>query len=141
MIAGQQVANAETYNGLYPGPTLKVNPGDVLFHNVLVLHGSPPAQTKLRRVLYYEFRPGEVEREFGPHTPEYGPLKQQILIAPAENHVDFGTFNSVFSSDGIAKTNLVGQLEPGRGERQIEKAAQLSGERYAVNLSVLDKWL
>src|SRR2546425_1465770 len=68
-------------------------------------------------------------------------LKQQILIAPAENHFDFGTFNSVFSSDGIAKTNLVGQLEPGRGERQIEKAAQLSGERYAVNLSVLDKWL
>jgi suppressor of ftsI len=30
LIAGQQVLNAETYNGLYPGPTLKVNPGDVL---------------------------------------------------------------------------------------------------------------
>lgn len=30
MIAGQRVANAETYNGLYPGPTLAINPGDVL---------------------------------------------------------------------------------------------------------------
>ena len=58
-----------------------MNPGDVIFHNVLALHGSPPAQSKLRRVLYYEFRPGEVEREVGPHTLEYIPLKQKVLLA------------------------------------------------------------
>lgn len=63
---------------------LPVRPGDVLFHSVLVLHGSPAAQSKLRRVVYYEFRPGEVEIAHGPHTPEYVPLKQQVLLAAME---------------------------------------------------------
>lgn len=60
---------------------LPMQPGDVLFHDVLVVHGSAPAQSALRRVLYYEFRPAEVERELGPHTPEYLPLKQRVLLA------------------------------------------------------------
>jgi hypothetical protein len=58
-----------------------MNPGDVIFHNILVLHGSPAARSTLRRVVYYEFRPGEIEREFGPHTPEYIPLKQKVLLS------------------------------------------------------------
>jgi phytanoyl-CoA hydroxylase len=58
-----------------------MNPGDVILHNILALHGSPPAMTKLRRVIYLEFRPGEVERQFGPHTLEYIPLKQKVLLA------------------------------------------------------------
>jgi ectoine hydroxylase-related dioxygenase (phytanoyl-CoA dioxygenase family) len=58
-----------------------MNPGDVIFHNILVLHGSPAAQSKLRRVVYYEFRPGEIEREFGPHQAEYIPIKQRVLLA------------------------------------------------------------
>lgn len=58
-----------------------MKPGDVIFHNILVLHGSPAAQSKLRRVVYYEFRPGEIERELGPHKPEYIPLKQKLLLA------------------------------------------------------------
>lgn len=57
-----------------------MQPGDVIFHNILVLHGSPAAQSKLRRVVYYEFRPGEIERDFGPHTPEYIPIKQRLLL-------------------------------------------------------------
>ena len=60
---------------------IPVNPGDVLFHSILVLHGSPAAQSQLRRVLYYEFRPGEVEREQGPHNPEYIPTKQKVLLS------------------------------------------------------------
>ena len=58
-----------------------MNPGDVIFHNILVLHGSPAAQSKLRRVVYYEFRPGEIERELGPHTKEYIPIKQKVLLS------------------------------------------------------------
>ena len=58
-----------------------MNPGDVIFHNILVLHGSPAAQSKLRRVVYFEFRPAEVERAFGPHRPEYIPLKQKVLLS------------------------------------------------------------
>jgi ectoine hydroxylase-related dioxygenase (phytanoyl-CoA dioxygenase family) len=60
---------------------LPMQPGDVILHNILAVHGSPPAQSKLRRVVYYEFRPGEIERERGPHTPEYIPLKQRVLLA------------------------------------------------------------
>ena len=59
--------------------------GDVLFHNILVLHGSPYNLTdKLRRVVYYEFRPAHVEQELGPHVPEYIPLKQRVLLSCIE---------------------------------------------------------
>ena len=58
-----------------------MRPGDVILHNVRVLHGSPAAQSHLRRVVYYEFRPAPIETKFGPHTPEYIPLKQKVLLA------------------------------------------------------------
>ena len=57
-----------------------MNPGDVIFHNILALHGSPPAQSKLRRVVYYEFRAAEIESVKGPHMPEYIPIKQKVLL-------------------------------------------------------------
>jgi phytanoyl-CoA hydroxylase len=58
---------------------LLMEPGDAILHDVRVLHGSAPAHSHLRRVLYYEFRPGEVERSVGPHLPGYVAKKQQIL--------------------------------------------------------------
>jgi dipeptidyl aminopeptidase/acylaminoacyl peptidase/ectoine hydroxylase-related dioxygenase (phytanoyl-CoA dioxygenase family) len=59
-----------------------MQPGDVLFHNILVLHGSPANEGgQLRRVLYYEFRPAHIEAEMGPHVPAYIPLKQKLLLA------------------------------------------------------------
>lgn len=59
-----------------------MQPGDVLFHNILVLHGSPAnASEKLRRVVYYEFRPAHVEEALGPHVPAYIPVKQKELLA------------------------------------------------------------
>lgn len=60
---------------------LLMKPGDVILHNVRVLHGSPAARSHLRRVVYYEFRPASIERAFGPHAPEYIPLKQKVLAA------------------------------------------------------------
>ena len=60
---------------------LLMDPGDVAFHHVLLLHGSRANHTpKTRRVLYYEFRPAHVEAALGPHTPEYIPLKQHVLV-------------------------------------------------------------
>ncbi|MBP3961943.1 phytanoyl-CoA dioxygenase family protein [Paenibacillus lignilyticus] len=57
-----------------------MQPGDVIFHNIEVLHGSPAGDgNPLRRTVYYEFRPGEIEAEFGPHTLEYLSLKQHLL--------------------------------------------------------------
>jgi ectoine hydroxylase-related dioxygenase (phytanoyl-CoA dioxygenase family) len=62
-----------------------MQPGDVMFHNILVLHGSPHnAGEKLRRVVYYEFRTAHVEEAIGPHVPAYIPLKQRVLRACIE---------------------------------------------------------
>lgn len=68
----------QTTDGALP---ILMKPGDVILHNILALHGSPAAQSRLRRVLYYEFRPGEIERARGPHVPEYIPVKQRELLA------------------------------------------------------------
>ena len=55
--------------------------GDVIFHDIKVLHGSPSGDgNALRRTVYFEFRPGEIEAEFGPHTLEYLSLKQHMLF-------------------------------------------------------------
>lgn len=56
--------------------------GDIMLHNILVLHGSPRnSSNKLRRVIYYEFRTAHVEEHLGPHQPCYIPVKQKILQA------------------------------------------------------------
>jgi ectoine hydroxylase-related dioxygenase (phytanoyl-CoA dioxygenase family) len=60
---------------------LPMQPGDALLHDILLVHGSPAARSALRRVLYYEFRPADVERQRGPHTPSYVPAKQRVLLA------------------------------------------------------------
>lgn len=59
---------------------ITMKPGDVILHNILALHGSPACQTKLRRVVYYEFRPIKTELAHGPHVPAYIPLKQKLLL-------------------------------------------------------------
>lgn len=56
-----------------------MEPGDVLLHNILTLHGAPAVVGKQRRVVYFEYRPAEVEWQLGPHVPEYVGLKQQVL--------------------------------------------------------------
>lgn len=56
--------------------------GDVLLHNVRLLHGSPPnSSPKLRRVVYYTFHTVHVEWVHGPHTREYVTAKQKVLRA------------------------------------------------------------
>ena len=58
---------------------LPLEPGDALLHDILLVHGSPPTRGGLRRVIYYEFRPAEVELRLGPHTPSYVPAKRSVL--------------------------------------------------------------
>jgi hypothetical protein len=73
-----------------------MQPGDVLLHNILTLHGAPAVTGSQRRVVYFEYRPAEVEWQLGPHVPEYVGLKQQVLLsclalrqAKAENEEPF----------------------------------------------------
>lgn len=56
-----------------------MEPGDVLLHNILILHAAPAVVGKQRRVIYFEYRPAEVEWQLGPHTKDYVGLKQQVL--------------------------------------------------------------
>lgn len=60
---------------------VSMEPGDVLLHDITVLHGSPATRGPLRRVIYYEYRPCELERRLGPHRPDYIPVKQRVLLA------------------------------------------------------------
>lgn len=58
---------------------LPMKAGDVLFHNVHVLHGSPAATGALRRVLYFAFRSISVEKVTSPRMPDFIPAKQRVL--------------------------------------------------------------
>ncbi len=81
--------------GAVPVP---MQPGDVLFHDIRLVHGSPSTSAAtLRRVVYYEFRPAHVESSQGPHKPEYIPLKQRVLLDCIERR---------------AKADYVGTEEP-----------------------------
>ena len=74
--AGMATGVFSTAHGAVP---VAMEPGDVLFHDILVLHGSAAVRSELRRVIYLEFRPGEIELACGPHVPGYLPRKQQVL--------------------------------------------------------------
>ena len=65
---------ADEFAGTVAAP-LPMRAGDVLLHDVFVLHGSPESRSALRRVLYYEFRSREGERRHGPHDERYVALK------------------------------------------------------------------
>lgn len=60
---------------------LPMKAGDVLFHNVHTLHGSPAATSALRRVVYFAFRSIEVEKITSPNMPQFIPAKQKVLAA------------------------------------------------------------
>ncbi|MDA0811521.1 MAG: phytanoyl-CoA dioxygenase family protein [Verrucomicrobia bacterium] len=60
---------------------LPMKAGDVLFHNVHTLHGSPAASSALRRVIYFAFRSIEVEKITSPNMPAFIPAKQRVLAA------------------------------------------------------------
>jgi phytanoyl-CoA hydroxylase len=53
--------------------------GDVVLHNILTLHSAPEVKGEERRVVYYEYRPAEVEIALGPHNAEYVAQKQRVL--------------------------------------------------------------
>jgi phytanoyl-CoA hydroxylase len=100
-----------------------VEAGDVILHDIKVLHGSPDGDgNDLRRTVYYEFRPGEVEAEFGPHTREYPPLKQHVLIDCIERR---------------AKASYIQGEKPftytPTGELSVTKAVEPSTYRYPHN--------
>jgi hypothetical protein len=60
---------------------VEMQPGDVLLHNVMVVHGSPPVLGKgLRRTIYYEFRPAEEIIADGPWDQNW--IDRRLRLVP-----------------------------------------------------------
>ncbi|GCE05939.1 phytanoyl-CoA dioxygenase family protein [Dictyobacter aurantiacus] len=65
---------------------VEMEPGDVLLHDVMVVHGSEEVEGKaLRRTIYYEFRAAEEILEDGPWDREWIDRRLR-LIPPALRH-------------------------------------------------------
>jgi phytanoyl-CoA hydroxylase len=80
-------ALAETYGWSLPGAIeVELEAGDVLVHDDMVVHGSPPASgNALRRTIYLEFRPAQSIVEDGPWTPEWMDARLRLIpLALAE---------------------------------------------------------
>jgi phytanoyl-CoA hydroxylase len=101
-------------DGAIPIP---VKSGDVLFHNILLLHGSPAnTSSKLRRVIYYEFRPSQTELELGPHVAEYIPLKRKVLRMCLEKRA---MADYLADEDPYCYVPSIGDGEDGGGQKSL----------------------
>lgn len=87
VIPGSQVrrtdacALAETHGWQLPEAIeVELQAGDVLVHDDMVVHGSPPASgNALRRTIYLEFRPAQSIVEDGPWTPEWMQARLRLI--------------------------------------------------------------
>jgi ectoine hydroxylase-related dioxygenase (phytanoyl-CoA dioxygenase family) len=72
---------AEDYGWDHPDLLiLGMEPGDVLLHDDMVLHGSPQVEGhSLRRTVYYEFRPIEQILDEGPWDQEWADKRLRLL--------------------------------------------------------------
>ena len=75
-------AVADTYGWQVPGAIeVEMQPGDVLLHDVMVLHGSPQTEgNRLRRTIYYEFRAAEEIVQDGPWDRTW--IDQRLRLVP-----------------------------------------------------------
>lgn len=77
----------ERMHGWTPPGSIEVEmePGDVLLHDVMIVHGSPRAVGKaLRRTIYYEFRAAEQILSEGPWDREW--VRQRQRLTPLGLH-------------------------------------------------------
>lgn len=76
-------ALAEQHGWDVPGGLeVELDPGDVLVHDVMLVHGSPPTEGKtLRRTIYYEFRAAEQIAAEGPWDWDFAEAKLRIVPA------------------------------------------------------------
>lgn len=74
---------AETYGWELPNVIqVELEPGDVLLHDVMVLHGSERTLGKaLRRTIYYEFRAAEMIQEEGPWDNDW--IDRRLRLVPS----------------------------------------------------------
>ena len=68
---------------------VQMGPGDVLVHDVMLVHGSPPTLgNALRRTIYYEFRPAEQILEEGPWDRAWVDKRLRLLPPAFEAYAE-----------------------------------------------------
>lgn len=74
-------AMEQTHGWNPPGSiVVEMNPGDVLLHDVMVIHGSPRTVGKaLRRTIYYEFRAAEQILSEGPWDRDWMERRMRLI--------------------------------------------------------------
>ena len=79
---------ADRYGWDVPGAIeVDLQPGDVLVHDDMIVHGSPPATGKaLRRTIYLEFRAAEHILSEGPWTPQWMDARLRLLTVGLTEH-------------------------------------------------------
>jgi len=80
---------AETYGYELPGAIeVEMRPGDVLVHDDMVVHGSPPTggAAAMRRTIYFEFRSAHSILEDGPWTPEWMDARLRLVPLALAEH-------------------------------------------------------
>jgi len=66
---------------------VQMQPGDVLVHDDMIVHGSPPAAgNALRRTIYFEFRAAEHILREGPWTREWMDARLRLIPAALAEH-------------------------------------------------------
>ncbi|WP_285115578.1 phytanoyl-CoA dioxygenase family protein [Leifsonia sp. fls2-241-R2A-40a] len=80
----------EEYGWDAPGVIqVELNPGDVLVHDVMVVHGSEAALgNRLRRTIYYEFRAAEQILAEGPWDAEWVDRRLRLLPVALDIHAE-----------------------------------------------------
>ncbi|MFF5175617.1 phytanoyl-CoA dioxygenase family protein [Micromonospora sp. NPDC000089] len=75
-------ALTDAYGWDLPGAVaVELEPGDVLVHDVMLVHGSAPVTgNRLRRTLYYEFRAAEQILDEGPWDAEW--VRRRLRLVP-----------------------------------------------------------
>lgn len=66
---------------------VEMAPGDVLVHDVMLVHGSPPVHgNKLRRTIYYEFRAADQIAAEGPWDADWVERRMRLLPLALARH-------------------------------------------------------
>jgi ectoine hydroxylase-related dioxygenase (phytanoyl-CoA dioxygenase family) len=102
---------------------VELDPGDVLLHNVMVVHGSPRVEGKgLRRTIYYEFRSAEEILEDGPWDAAWIDRRLRLiplgLCAYAQQYPTWPgftwnidpAFRPAFSADAAAELKIAHEV-------------------------------
>jgi len=103
---------ADEYGWDAPGVVqTNLEPGDVLVHDVMVVHGSQAVlNNRLRRTIYYEFRPAEQIIAEGPWTAEWVDQRMRLIPLALTQHARRHPEGSGFA------WNPEGQFRPEVGE-------------------------